>query len=446
MEAFREIDIQKEYQNRIGIAYVDCSKEQRKQIITSLKKSKFENDFVTRMTYCFLAHIFVLGLEKVSLHLLMPQNINVAIGGACAYADASPDEIRRVYDRTVLSEEKNINITLKPNAAIWNTYDPMVVAACCCREIYQWLAITKAHTLLTDTGSALTLRPKSGVGYYSLSFENNEVMYDVDWEDIEAYIDCADIFVTGFAIDPIEPAQKEHVIIGAGAGASRMIAKALGDPAQSSLKACWIYLTDPVSEFRDWKRLYDVDVLQNSSSEYPVTSFVSLSRLTKGIGCQNPQDAYKLVASCKRYLQEIFVKPDKIKEVTILYSIYEFFGNAFSVQCAKFLQNKGMEIVLLPIQVLPFELMHEERRGMAQKISEEIAKLVSENPHICMKPDDAKARFNHTMSLVMPGDGQIDVKKMKKYTHLLYQDSEAQWIAALKERLYNQVYHYDKDV
>lgn len=436
MEAFREIDIQKEYQNRIGIAYADCSKDQRKQIIDSLGESKFENDFASRMTACFLAHIFMLGLEKVSVHLFLPERINVAIGGACAYTEVSPDEIRSVYDRTELPEEKNISITLKPNAAIWNTYDPMVVAACCCREIYQWIAITEAHTLLTDTGCALTLRPESGTGYYSLSFENDEVMHDVNWEDVEAYIDCADAFVTGFEINPIEPARREHVIIGAGAGASRMLAKALGDLTQSSLEDCWIYLTDPVSEFRDWKRLYDVDMLKNSSCEYPVTSFASLSRQTKGIGCRNPQDAYKLAASCKRYLQEIFAKPTQIKKVTILYSIYEFFGNAFSVQCAKFLQNKGMEIVLLPIQVMPFDLMNKEKRSMAQEVSEEIGKLVSASSHILMEPDDAEARFYSTMNRVVPDAGQIDVEKMKKYTHLLYRDSEIYWISKLGDCLY----------
>lgn len=432
MGAFREIDIQKEYQSRIGIAYIDCSKKQRKQMIDSLRESKLENDFVTRMTVCFLAHIFMLGLEKVSVHLLIPESINVAIGGACAYADVSPDEIRSVYVLEKLSEERNINITLKSNDEIWNTYDPMVVAACCCREIYQWLAITDAHTLLTDNCSALTLRPERGTGYYSLSFENDEVMYDVNWEDIEVYIDCVDAFVTGFEVNPIEPAQKEHVIIGAGAGASRMIAKALGDSVQSGLEDYRIYLTDPVSEFRDWKRLYDVEVQQNGNCEYPVTSFASLSRLTRGIGCQNPQDAYKLVASCKRYLQEIFIKPDKIKKVMILYSIYEFFGNAFSVQCARFLQNKGMEIVLLPIQVMPFELMNKEKRSMAQEVSEEIGKLVSENSHICMEPDDAEARFYGTMSRVVPDAGLIDVEKMKSYTYLLYQNSEAQWIRKIK--------------
>lgn len=313
----------------------------------------------------------------------------------------------------------------------------MVVAACCCREVYQWIAITEAHTLLTDTGSALTLRPESGMGYYSLSFENDEVMYDVNREDVEAYIDCADAFVTGFEINPIKPVQKEHVIIGAGAGASRMIAKALGDSVQSSLEGCWIYLTDPVSEFREWKRLYDVDVQQNSGCEYPVTSFVSLSRLTKGIGCRNPQDAYKLAASCKRYLQEIFAKPDKIKRVTILYSIYEFFGNAFSVQCAKFLQNKGMEIVLLPVQVMPFDLMNKEKRSMAQEVSEEIGKLVSASSHIFLEPDDAEARFYSTMSRVVPETGQIDVEKMKEYTHLLYQDSERYWISKLNYCLHS---------
>lgn len=391
MEAFREVDIQKEYQNRIGIAYVDCSKEQREQIIDSLIESKYENDFAERMTDCFLAHIFMLGIEKVPVHVLFPEDIKVEIGGACAYVDVSLDEIRSVYDWTGFSEEKNIEIILKQNDAIWNKYDPMVVAACCCREIYQWLAITDAHTLLTDTGSALTLRPKKGRGYYTLSFENDEIMYDVSWEDVSLYIDCADAFTTGFEVNPVKPADKEHVIIGAGAGASRMIAKAFGNSEQNGWKDCWIYLTDPVSEFRDWKRLYDVDLSQKNSDQCPVTSFTSLSRLTKGIGCRNRQDAYKLAASCKRYLQEIFLKPDKIKKVTILYCVYEFFGNAFSVQCARFLQNKGMEIVLLPIQVMPFDLMHEKRRSMAQEISEEIDKLVSENRNICIKQDAAEA-------------------------------------------------------
>lgn len=431
--SFFKIDIRKEYQKRIGIAYADCSNERREQIISDLRMSRFENDFRQRMVSYFLVHIFMLGLQNVPIRLLISEEMTYNFTESPCYADKMLEEIMSVYTWRyhTTGMEDEIRISFSAEDAIWIKYDSMLVAASCCREIYQWIANKENSTLLVDTGSALTRRPKKGRGYYSLSFADDEILYERNIEDIDIYVDCAAAFITGFEINPIKIADKENIIIGAGAGASRMIAKALVNMDLNSLEKVWAYLVDPVSEFRHWEDMYDVEVANNKNI-CPICAVVILSRLTRGIGCQTAKEAYQLVASCKRYLQEIFAIPDKVKKVTVLYCINEFFGNAFSIQCAKFLQNLGIEVILLPIQVIPWRIMSEEKRSMVQDVTEIISKLVLEKERISIQLDNAETRFYNTMRGVIADDKQIDEEQMKKYSFLLYQDSEAEWIQKIR--------------
>lgn len=437
MNSICEIDIQKEYQKRIGVAYADCSYEQCRNIIGSLATSKFENDFVEKMTSYFLVHIFMLGLQEMSISLTVPKNMNYESKGIPAYVDVSLEEIMSVYTWTENSVEKKITISLKQDTVIWKKYDSMVVAACCCREIFQWIAASPQYQWLANTGSGWTRRPKIGVGYYSLSFEEDEVCYEKNEKDIEIYLDSMAVFATGFEINPINAAEKKRVIIGAGAGASRMLAKALLKLDEDAWRNFCIYLIDPVSQFRDWQDMYDVPELKKNHA-CPVTSVVTLSRLTKGLNCQTKEDAYRLAASCKRYLQEIFSMIEKNESVIITYCTNEYFGNAFALQCADYIHSKGLQELLIPIQVIPSGSMHEQKRMMSDETYEKLVALSSNFDKVDIWiEDDAEERFRNAVRNVMTENEIINDELMKRYTPLIYKDSEKVWVERMIKLLHS---------
>lgn len=142
-----------------------------------------------------------------------------------------------------------------------------------------------------------------------------------------------------------------------------------------------------------------------------------------GLGCRNVKAAYQLAAACKRYLMEIFAKPDNIKRVTVYYCMHEPFANAFALRCVRYLQNQGIEVLILPILVMPLQIMSEDQRSMVQEVAEEIMKLSYGDSRMRVIPDDAGTRFCHTLGHSDADIGQLDVKKLKRLSHLFYRVS-----------------------
>ena len=411
-----EIKLREEYQRRIAKTYEECTDRERREIIELLCQDATSEKIEKAVSGWFLIHVFMLGLQNIEITVQIPDQMQYSScnGGSLRDYGKNEDALK-----TFVCQSKpycwETTVSLLPNTEVYNWNDVEVIAACCCRQLYQKIAISPENGLLLKTGSELTRRPE-GAGYYSLAYgdENDGVMQVPSLADLYTYMDSVTVQVPGFAISPIKAAERKKIIIGCGWHASKVIAKTIEKIDQEAWKQFWCYFIDPMSVNREWEELLHVEDLKGHQCS--VTAVVSPDRYCRGIGATNRKVAERIASVTKRYLQEIFADAKGDETVIVCHANMDYFSNAFVTLCTEFIEKLGLQVLVIPMQLVPFVSFNELVGEMSGETMKELIRLSESSDHIeLLMEENAGVRFNHYWE---------EHPEQERLISYLYEDSE----------------------
>ena len=418
-----ELKLRKEYERRIAKSYGECTDQERTEIIEMLYHEGFSEKIEEVVRSCFLVHMFLLGFRNIEITIRIPDQMKYSsrCGGSLQNYGKNEEVLKTFVCRSEPFRWET-TVVLLPNENLYNGSDVELIAACCCRQLYQKIAISPENELLLQSGSGLTRRPE-GAGYYSLAYgdENDGVMQEPGLKDLYTYMDSVTVDVPGFAISPVRAADRRKIVIGCGWHASRIIAKAIEKMNRAAWKQFWCYFIDPLSESRRWEELLDVKSLKEY--QCPVTAVVSSDRYKHGVGASNRKEAYAMASVTKRYLQEIFAVAKGDETVIICSCNMEYYSNAFVVPCTEFIEKLGLRVLVLPMQVVPFVSFNRLVGELAEETMKELVRLSEASDHIeLLMEENAGARFERYWQ---------EHEKQERLISDLYSDSEQFYIQQL---------------
>jgi len=238
-------------------------------------------------------------------------------------------------------------------------------------------------------------------------------------------MDSVTVYVPGFQISPVKTADRKMIVIGCGWHASRIIAKTMEGMNKEAWSKFWCYFIDPLSESRHWEDFLDVPSLKEC--QCPVTAVVSPDRYGKGAGGLGKEAAYQMASVTKRYLQEILSGAKGDETVIICHCIVEYFSNAFVLQCTEFVKRMGLQVIVIPMQVVPLIGLTEQLRAMVEKTIKELTKISETSNHIeLLMEENVEERFERYWK---------EHKVQQRLISYLYQDSEQYYKQQLIELL-----------
>lgn len=422
-----EINLWDEYKRRISKSYRECSDQEREELIDTLYHCWSSEKIEEAVISCFLIHMFMLGLQNIYITVHISDNMKYSsCSGGCFRNYGKNKEVLKAFVYQSEPHSWKTTVSLIPNDDVYDKGDVEVIAAACCRQLYQEIAISQESRLLLQSGSELTRRPEKE-GYYSLAYGegNDGAMRVPSLADLYTYMDSVTVYVPGFAISPVKAADRKTIVIGCGWHASRIIAKTIERMNKKAWNKFWCYFIDPLSESRHWEDFLDVKSLK----EYlcPVTAVVAPDRYGRGAGGLGERAAYQMSSITKRYLQEIFSEIKGDETVIICHCIVEYFSNAFVLQCTEFVQKMGLQVSVIPMQVVPLIGLTEQLRAMVKETVKELIRLseTSNNIELLME-ENVEERFERYWK---------EHKVQQRLISYLYQDSEQFYSQRLLELL-----------